>query len=242
MIAAGIVAVISLAIATLITQQLNSNIFITDQLAKTDIQRTITTLMEVSDACNNSLAGAQLTTMAPPNPNGTFTALSPVATIKDNNGAVVFTSDSTVENLKIGQMQVNNDSVPPGPNASGIVTLIVPISRVRQVGGPTSFKPITYKAIVSVDASNKILACGSFAAKGVQAFSETATAGISIKTKDIPGTWDLCVLAGYKTESDDSNIYDGCRVFQSTLPGQWTLEVRHYPTESLTCHANCLNF
>jgi prepilin-type N-terminal cleavage/methylation domain-containing protein len=233
MLVVAITSIIALAIATLIANQINANTFVTDQLSKAEVNRTVATLMGFGESCNKTLVGVHLGSVGTP---------TPIASIKDNTGAVVYTSLTPVEGLQLGQIEVLNESV-GAAGTSGFVQIIVPINR-RPVGGPSALKSVSVKTLVAVDGSLNITSCGASGPTGGSPVSnfQIFASGHQTSTSKILDGWDLCVFSGYKTTEDDKNNYDGCFLLKTANPRQWELRLSKAAEDSLTCYANCMNF
>ncbi len=138
----------------------------------------------------------------------------------------------------IGQISVANTSAVAG--GSGFVTLNVPVTRTRALGGPQQMQPIQVRVIVSTDIVNSINSCGSDS-PGVTRFVVSRCGNPRTATLNIPGAWDLCAFSGFRTTADDSNIYDGCLVTKLAAPGAWSLRLNKHDSDCLYCYANCMN-
>lgn len=149
-VAATIMAFISLAIGTMILNQQQSSIYIEDQLEKIQLVRNFESILDDGTYCQQTL-------------NGTFipaAGSTNIPSLKDATGTDVYVSNTVEGNLNIGQIQVSNDTV-PGPSSSGFIDVTIPITRVRSGGGPKELKPVVYKVKVTVDAAQLVTRCAS---------------------------------------------------------------------------------
>ena len=230
MTSVAIFSVVALAMGQLIIEQQRATAFLQDSFQKIQLSRTIDSLLRNPAACGQSIAGQILLN----------SGVSTVLHLKDQGGTPLFTSNRLIENLKIGQIYIENETV-PGPSSSGFVKLFVPIERTRKGGGPSQLTPFQIRLPVQVNARRRIVQCGPQGLIDSGEYVLTGNIGESSKVLSIPGIHDFCSFSGFKTTADDSNIYDGCMVSQMTTPGQWQIQVNKHPEDTLVCRARCFS-
>jgi hypothetical protein len=113
--------------------------------------RTIETILSDQQSCQHSLSNIQI-----PNQGATV----PIANLKDNLGSPLVTSNQKYGRLNIGQIALLNQTLVP-PLTTGLVDVVVPITRTGIGGGPSHFKPLQHKARVRVNGSGVVIGCSS---------------------------------------------------------------------------------
>lgn len=148
MISVSIMSVLSLMIADFVLQQQISFKKMEEKIEKTNLVASIDTVLKDDTACRNSFLSNNVSFRGPTN----------IPDLNDQFGNVLLSSNTQNGNLLIGQITIENSTV-PGPDSSGFVFLNIPISRVSNGGGQKTLKPIRSRFLASVDASNNISSC-----------------------------------------------------------------------------------
>jgi hypothetical protein len=66
-------------------------------------------------------------------------------------------------------------------------------------------------------------------------------ASIVYDKMDIPGTFSVCYLSGYRSNAGNDNVYEACYVTQKG-PGDWMIEALHVLNDgALECRASCFS-
>jgi type II secretory pathway pseudopilin PulG len=231
-IAAAIFAVLASAISSLLVQQKSAIVRLEDQLLKVQLMSSVESLLSNTESCRQSLLGLSIL------PVGRVT---PLSQIKDHRGNTVYQSESTIDFLEIGQIQILNETI-DAPNSSGFISIEVPLKSLRGWQGASDLKPYKKDQIlVSVGGAGEIIDCSS--GSGIEdegSFEAFAPNGVDSADEDIPGTHSLCVFSGYTTTANDSDMYDSCRVLM-VGPGTWRIQLRKHAEDSLRCYAQCYN-
>lgn len=144
-VATTILSFLSLSIATLMLEQKKSISLLEDQLQKVELVRNLETILRNGLACQQTLSGVVIPVSGTTN----------VTDLKDNSGAIIYSSNTDNQKLRIGQITVANSSV-PGPSSSGFVDIQIPISSLFR---GLAFKSIQMKVNVTVDAGRAVTSC-----------------------------------------------------------------------------------
>jgi prepilin-type N-terminal cleavage/methylation domain-containing protein len=148
-ISVTLLSFVSLLFADFLFQQKKSIFELEDQLEKVEIVRNLETVFRNGLACQQTIAGAIVPAVGSTN----------ITDIKDNSGAVLYSSNTIVNNLTLGQITLTNDTV-PGPSSSGFVDISIPVMRTRP---GTYFRNIDMKINVTVNAARAVTSCSSTA-------------------------------------------------------------------------------
>jgi prepilin-type N-terminal cleavage/methylation domain-containing protein len=150
-ITSAIMAIVSLAVGQVFLSQLQANTFLEDQLIKVQLTREVEMVAANSDACMKTFDTVNL--LAPG-------SSMPLVSFKDSMDNPLVSSSQDYEKLHIGQMTLLNESV-PSTGGTGSVKVVIPISRTRKGGGPSVFKPLEVRMMVTANAAGDITNCGA---------------------------------------------------------------------------------
>lgn len=148
-ISATILSLISSVFANLILSQKKHSIYLEDQVERMQLVRNFETILGDVNSCGQSLNGILIR-----NQNERVS----LARLSDQGGSSIFQSNSQINNLTIGQIEIENKTV-LGPNSAGFVDVIIPITRVRSGGGAKQFRNSVIKLNVIVDAAKRVVGC-----------------------------------------------------------------------------------
>lgn len=160
LVSVAVLGVVSLGLASMISNQMQAVAYVEDQLEKSQIERAIESVLTDYNACGKSFENLQIPANASQNRN--------VGQLKDMSDQVMIRSNTQNEKLRVLQMRLRNVSVST-TTGGGTVELEVPLARTRKGGGPDVFKPLKFTFQVAIDASRRVLSCSS-ARAGVSDF------------------------------------------------------------------------
>lgn len=145
-VAMGIASVLILGISTALQHTIGSVTYIEDKQSAMDLKNEITIDLSDSTACLNSLTGIRVVA-------GDLS----VSNLRNSANQVQYQS-RVYDGLRIGNIFLENVSLPLTPNQNGRMNLMVNVSRNRS-RGQQDLKSIKVPLSVTTDASNRIINC-----------------------------------------------------------------------------------
>lgn len=220
--------VIGLIVASMMTDQARTVAFLQDQMNKIEINRNAETILKDRVSCQQSLQGLRV-------PVST-TATTDLIALRDENGAVVYRSNTIRDNLRLGQMTIQNVSV-SAPNSTGFVNISIPLRRTRTGGGPTDLQGIELMTMVKVNAARDITGCSVVA--NATPYSCLAARNSSCTVNSDPDA-KFCALKSYGEAACDTCARFSCQITGPSAAGVWTLRGERGDDGDSTCEMICL--
>ena len=218
LIAAGVLSVLSLAMANLVAQQRKSTAYLERQLAKVQLIRNIETILKDGISCQNTLVGTTLPAVG----NSVN-----IGSLRDNGGAIIYRSNHIYNRLQLGQIEVKNATVSTH-SSTGFVDMIVPI-KLASAEGPKALRPGVFRISVSVDSSNIVSGCSGTDFGFVEDFECSLTStNISFETCTVQSDVDtkFCAIRSSPRPhgSEECSPHSFCEVEDPDSQGRWQLK------------------
>ncbi len=154
MVAGTIMAIMSVGLAEMISQQSKSITYMEDRMSHQNFKKEIETAMSDDAACTETLNSIILPAIGDD--------LTNVTNVVDSAGNEIYNpadpTKSVYDQIKIDSIKLDNIDV-PAINTSGQVKMIFNIKRLRKGGGSESLKSVEIVRNVNVDASFRTVAC-----------------------------------------------------------------------------------
>ena len=219
LITAGVLSILSLAMANLTAQQRKSTAYLERQLAKVDLIRNIETILQDGPNCQKTLETITMPAVD---------ASVDVASIKDSSGAEIYESSEIYNRLKLEKIEVINRTV-VSASSTGFVDMLVHIKLEESAEGPKALYPGVFRLSVTVDGSNIVSGCSQTNFGLVEDFecSSMTSSSLDCTVQSDVDTKFCAIKSSLKPTSslNECGPRSYCEVEDPDSQGRWQLKV-----------------
>jgi hypothetical protein len=221
-VAAGVTAVLALAMVNLTSNQLQSVAYLEDKLSQIDMKNLLISSLSVGDACTQTLEGKGV------QPS------QELRQIKGKDGKIIIDLDdsdlSVYEKLNLNNIRLENVDTPAAADSEGMMTLFIDTERQRSGGGPTELKPVKLTIRVDTDGSGNIATC--------DVVGDSTGVGSELDRACVVPQIPYSIVAGARNPADVSSdaAIMHMKVFKDKTEG-----IKVYSNSESNCGFHCRN-